>query len=53
MLFNKQKLSEQFAVAPRSINRILFELREKNIIAINGEQLQIIDPQRLLKQSEQ
>jgi len=53
MLFNKQKLSEQFAVAPRSINRILFELREKNIIAINGEQLQIIDSQRLLKQSEQ
>lgn len=44
---NKQQLSEQFAAAPRSINRILSTLREENIIAIGGDTIQIIDPQRL------
>jgi CRP-like cAMP-binding protein len=49
---NKQQLSEQFAVAPRSINRILSELREDNIIAIHGEQIQVLDPQRLRQHAE-
>lgn len=44
---NKQQLSEQFAAAPRSINRILSTLREENIIATDGETIQIIDPRRL------
>ncbi|WP_395490164.1 Crp/Fnr family transcriptional regulator [Cedecea davisae] len=52
IVINKQQLSEQFAVAPRSINRILSELREENIIAINGEQIQVIDPQRLHQHAE-
>lgn len=47
ILLNKQKLSEQFAVTPRSINRVLSGLRESNIITINGEHIQIIDPQHL------
>lgn len=49
---NKQQLSEQFAVAPRSINRILSELREDNIIAIHGEQIQVLDPLRLRQHAE-
>jgi len=49
---NKQQLSEQFAAAPRSINRILSELREQNIIIINGEQIEIIDAQRLHQHSQ-
>ena len=52
LLINKQQLSEQFAVAPRSINRILFELRENNIIAINGEHIQILDVPRLQQYTE-
>lgn len=44
---NKQQLSEQFAAAPRSINRILSALREENIIAICADTIQVIDPQRL------
>lgn len=49
---NKQQLSEQFAVAPRSINRILFELREQQIITVNGERIAVIDPVRLHQQAE-
>jgi len=52
LMINKQQLSEQFAVAPRSINRILFELRESNIIAINGEKIHILDVQRLQQNAE-
>ncbi len=52
LIINKQQLSEQFAVAPRSINRILFELRENHIIAINGEQIQILDVSRLQHSAE-
>jgi CRP-like cAMP-binding protein len=52
ILLNKQQLSEQFAVAPRSINRILSELREENIIVIHGEHIQVIDPQRLRQHAE-
>lgn len=52
LTINKQQLSEQFAVAPRSINRILFELRENNIITINGEQIKIIDVPRLQQDAE-
>ncbi|WP_411751508.1 Crp/Fnr family transcriptional regulator [Serratia sp. (in: enterobacteria)] len=48
---NKQQLSEQFAVAPRSINRILFELREQQIITVNGERITVIDPVRLHQQA--
>lgn len=47
IVINKQRLSEQFAVAPRSINRIFSELREQNIITIDGELIHIIDIQRL------
>ncbi|MCS3430989.1 CRP-like cAMP-binding protein [Klebsiella sp. BIGb0407] len=52
LIINKQQLSEQFAVAPRSINRILFELRESNVITINGEQIQILDVPRLQQYAE-
>ncbi|WP_025123915.1 MULTISPECIES: Crp/Fnr family transcriptional regulator [unclassified Serratia (in: enterobacteria)] len=48
---NKQQLSEQFAVAPRSINRILFELREQHIITVNGERIAVVDPVRLHQQA--
>jgi len=52
LIINKQQLSEQFAVAPRSINRILSELRENNIIAITGEQIQVLDASRLQQNAE-
>lgn len=48
---NKLQLSEQFAVAQRSINRILFDLREQQIITVNGEQIRVIDPRRLQQQA--
>lgn len=40
---NKQELSQQFAVTQRSINRILFYLREKQIIDIYKNELIIRD----------
>lgn len=49
---NKQQLSELFAVAPRSINRILFELREQQIITVSGERIIVIDPPRLQQYAE-
>ncbi len=50
-MINKQQLSEQLAVAPRSINRILSGLRDDNIITIISEQSQVINPQLLCKQA--
>ena len=44
---NKQELSQQFAVTQRSINRILFQLREKGIIDIHKHELLIRDMDRL------
>lgn len=49
---DKQRLSEQFAVAPRSINRILFELREQQIITVTGEQIVVTDPGHLRQYAE-
>ncbi|WP_075206098.1 helix-turn-helix domain-containing protein [Klebsiella aerogenes] len=51
IMINKQQLSEQLAVAPRSINRILSGLRDDNIITIISEQSQVINPQLLCKQA--
>lgn len=51
IMINKQQLSEQLAVAPRSINRILSELCDNNIITIISEQIQVINPQLLCKQA--
>jgi CRP-like cAMP-binding protein len=44
---DKHLLSQQFAVTPRSINRILQDLKEKEIIEINSQTLIIRDHHRL------
>lgn len=44
---DKEQLSEQFAVTPRSINRVLKEIKEKNIIDISNKFIYILDLQAL------
>ncbi|MGZ9586404.1 Crp/Fnr family transcriptional regulator [Paenibacillus marinisediminis] len=48
---NKQEWSQQFAVTQRSINRILFKLREEGIIDIQKQQLLIRDLGRLQQEA--
>ncbi len=40
---NKEQLSEQFAVTPRSINRVLQQLKEKGLIEVSNNSIFIID----------
>ncbi|UHA72480.1 Crp/Fnr family transcriptional regulator [Paenibacillus sp. 481] len=44
---DKQQLSRQFAVTPRSINRILSELKKQRIIDLNKHEIMILDPMQL------
>lgn len=50
-MLDKQQLSHEFAAAPRSINRILHELKEQQIIAVDGEQIRLLDAPRLRAQA--
>lgn len=44
---DKEQLSEQFAVTSRSINRVLKEIKEKNIIDISNKYIYILDIEAL------
>ncbi|MFU1794963.1 Crp/Fnr family transcriptional regulator [Paenibacillus azoreducens] len=50
---NKQELSQKFAVTQRSINRILFQLRESGIIDIQKNELLIRDVKGLELETKQ
>ena len=47
---NKEKLSEQFAVTKRSVNRILLSLKNKNIIEIETDTIIIKDSEKLAQE---
>lgn len=47
---NKEQLSEQFAVTPRSINRVLKQLKENKIIDVSNNCIIIIDKEGLKKE---
>lgn len=49
---NKQEWSQRFAVTQRSINRILYKLREEGIIDIRKHQLFVLDVDRLEQQAQ-
>lgn len=49
---NKEKLSEQLAVTQRSINRVLKELKEKDLIDIKTNSIVILDLQSLKEEEE-
>lgn len=49
---NKEKLSEEFAVTSRSINRILRGLQEKKILVIKANSILISDLERLAEEEE-
>lgn len=49
---NKNKISEQLAVTLRSVNRILKELAERNVIAINKDTITILDLDELIREKE-
>ncbi len=48
----KEKLSEEFAVTSRSINRILHGLQNKNILELRADSIVIKDFERLAKEEE-
>lgn len=47
---DKEQLSEKFAVTPRSINRVLKELKEKDIIDISNRIIYIQDLEALIEE---
>jgi CRP-like cAMP-binding protein len=49
-LLDKEKLSEQFAVTVRSLNRILLSLKNKNIIGIETDAIVIKDLKKLAQE---
>lgn len=49
---NKEKLSEEFAVTSRSINRILHELRNKDILEIRADSILIRDLEKLAEEED-
>jgi len=53
ILLDKQQLSHEFAVAIRSINRILFELKEQQIIGSDGERITLKDAAALQREAGQ
>ena len=50
ILINKEQLSERFAVTPRSINRILKELKEQGYIDVTSDCIYILDMEALQKE---
>lgn len=48
---DKQQLSLEFAATMRSINRILFTLKEQQIIAVEGESIILLDAARLQREA--
>lgn len=50
IVINKEQLSEQFAVTSRSINRVLQQLKEKDIIEVSNSSINIIDMEGLRKE---
>ncbi|WP_416198690.1 MAG: cAMP-binding domain of CRP or a regulatory subunit of cAMP-dependent protein kinases [Sporanaerobacter sp.] len=47
---NKEQLSEQFAVTQRSINRVLQQLKEKNLIEVSNNSIFVIDIEGLVEE---
>ncbi|PTQ55834.1 MAG: hypothetical protein BSOLF_1414 [Candidatus Carbobacillus altaicus] len=47
---DKQKLSQQLAVTPRSINRVLQELKQKGILELDSHTLRVKDIEKLRKE---
>lgn len=47
IVINKQELAQLFATTTRSINRILFLLKENNIIDVSGEEVILLNPEKL------
>ena len=50
MLLNVEELSERMGVTTRSVNRILKELKDKNILEINNSKVMITNREQLLKE---
>ena len=50
MLLNVEELSEKMGVTTRSVNRVLKELKDKNILEINNSKVTITNRERLLKE---
>lgn len=50
VVMDKQKLSQQLAVTPRSINRVLQKLKQKGILELDSHTLRVKDIEKLRKE---
>ncbi len=48
---SKRLIASQLAIQPETFSRILNKLKEKNILEVNGRDIQVFDKQRLLEYS--